>query len=77
MNHFAVEPVRAAEKNTRVSAARNVRSKKLTDLEVEILILEVQKRTPLWDFSLSLEQRSRETVRRLWDEVSMELNGEE
>ncbi|RLU22292.1 hypothetical protein DMN91_004570 [Ooceraea biroi] len=68
------KPVRATEKTTEVSA-RNVRSNKLTNLEVEILIIEVQKRTPLWDFSLPLEQRSRETVQRLWDEVSRELNG--
>lgn len=75
VNPNTFDLVKAAEKNTRVSTAKNVRSKKLTDLETEILILEVQKRTPLWDFSLSLQQRSRETVRRLWDEVSMELNG--
>lgn len=50
--------------------------KRLSNLDVKLLILEVQKRSPLWDFSLPLEQRCRDIVRRLWDEVSMKLNGE-
>lgn len=74
INHFAAAPVKVADKITPRSVARNVRKSKLTDLEVEILILEAQQRTPLWDFLLPLEQRSRETVRRLWEEVSTGLS---
>ncbi|XP_071563991.1 uncharacterized protein [Temnothorax nylanderi] len=73
--HEGSEPVRLSRKSTGVPIAKTARNKKLTDVEVELLILGVQKRTPLWDISLPLEQRNRETVRRLWDEVSAELNG--
>ena len=76
IRHFAAEPVTLSRKST-VPIAKTARNKKLTDVEVELLILEVQKRTPLWDISLPLEEKNRETVRRLWDEVSAELNGEE
>ncbi|XP_077271810.1 uncharacterized protein LOC143902603 isoform X2 [Temnothorax americanus] len=69
------EPVRLSKKSTGVPIAKTARNKKLTDVEVELLILEVQKRTPLWDISSPLEKRNRETVRRLWNEVSVELNG--
>ncbi|CAL1677388.1 unnamed protein product [Lasius platythorax] len=75
LNPNIPEPVRLSRKSTGVPIAKTARNKQLTDLDIELLILEVQKRTPLWDFSLPLDQRNRETVRRLWDEVSAELNG--
>ncbi|XP_015189953.1 PREDICTED: uncharacterized protein LOC107073768, partial [Polistes dominula] len=50
------------------------RGKKLNDDEVEILLLEIQCRQPLWNFELPLEQRSKETVAVLWQEVSQTLN---
>ncbi|CAD6221994.1 GSCOCG00011698001-RA-CDS [Cotesia congregata] len=52
------------------------RSKKLNDDEVEILLLEVQSRPPLWNFELPLVQRSKEIVTALWQEVSRALNGQ-
>ncbi|KMQ87753.1 hypothetical protein RF55_12880 [Lasius niger] len=75
LNPNIPEPVRLSRKLTGVPIAKTARNKQLTDLDIELLILEVQKRTPLWDFSLPLDQRNRETVRRLWDEISAELNG--
>lgn len=51
------------------------RNEKLDDIEIELLILEVEKRIPLWNFSIPIEQRSRETIVTLWEEVSAALNG--
>ncbi|CAG5109321.1 Protein of unknown function [Cotesia congregata] len=45
------------------------RSKKINDDEVEILLLEVQSRPPLWNFELPLVQRSKEIVSALWQDL--------
>ncbi|XP_036148746.1 uncharacterized protein LOC118647615 [Monomorium pharaonis] len=50
-------------------------SKKLSLEEEEHLILTVQQRKPLWNISQPVDQRSRETWKRLWQEVANELNG--
>ncbi|XP_044585480.1 uncharacterized protein LOC123265689 [Cotesia glomerata] len=50
------------------------RSEKLDDIDIELLILEVEKRIPLWNFTIPIEERSRETVSNLWEEVSTALN---
>lgn len=48
---------------------------KLNFDDEELLILEVQKRPPLWDYSLPLVQR-RSTIRqRLWSEIAVAFNG--
>ncbi|XP_044590877.1 uncharacterized protein LOC123269332 [Cotesia glomerata] len=52
------------------------RSEKLDDIDIELLILEVEKRIPLWNFTIPIEERSRETVSNLWEEVSTALNGQ-
>ncbi|XP_077273118.1 uncharacterized protein LOC143903424 isoform X2 [Temnothorax americanus] len=50
-------------------------SKKLSVEEEEHLILAVQHRRPLWDISQPVDQRSKKTRKRLWEEVADELNG--
>lgn len=61
-------------KKSKVPSKRKV-FKKLSLEEEEQLILAVQQRKPLWDISQPLDQRSRETRKRLWQEVANELNG--
>lgn len=41
----------------------------------ELLILSVQERRPLWDFTIPLEQRCQRLTKKLWDEVSEILGG--
>lgn len=41
----------------------------------ELLILSVQERRPLWDYTIPLEQRSQRLIKKLWDEVSETLGG--
>ncbi|KYN02042.1 hypothetical protein ALC62_07156, partial [Cyphomyrmex costatus] len=36
----------------------------------KLLILSVQERRPLWDFTIPLEQRCQRVIKKLWDEVS-------
>ncbi|KYN06576.1 hypothetical protein ALC62_02471, partial [Cyphomyrmex costatus] len=48
---------------------------KLNFDDEELLILEVQKRPSLWDYSLLLVQRKTNIKRQLWAEVSSTLNG--
>ncbi|XP_071577207.1 uncharacterized protein [Temnothorax nylanderi] len=48
---------------------------KLNFDDVEFLILEVQKRPPLWDYSLPLLQRKSTIKQRLWSEIALALNG--
>jgi len=43
--------------------------------EEEHLILAVQNRKPLWNNSQPIDQISRKTRKRLWQEVADELNG--
>ncbi|XP_071639515.1 uncharacterized protein [Temnothorax longispinosus] len=50
-------------------------SKKWSVEEVKHLILAVQHRRALWDISQPVDQRSKETRKRLWEEVADELNG--
>ncbi|KAH0567770.1 hypothetical protein KQX54_013532 [Cotesia glomerata] len=51
------------------------KQKKLDEDETEMLIMEVEQRIPLWNFNIPIEERSRETVAALWEEVSEALNG--
>ncbi|XP_072750755.1 uncharacterized protein [Anoplolepis gracilipes] len=37
----------------------------------ELLILSVQERRPLWDFTVPLEQQSQRLTKKLWDEVNL------
>lgn len=37
--------------------------------------MEVQYRIPLWNFTIPLEERSRDLKTKLWEEVSAALNG--
>ncbi|XP_020298222.1 uncharacterized protein LOC109862568 [Pseudomyrmex gracilis] len=39
----------------------------------ELLILSVQEKRPLWDFTIPLEQRCQRLTKKLWDEVSETL----
>ncbi|XP_011858829.1 PREDICTED: uncharacterized protein LOC105556356 [Vollenhovia emeryi] len=41
----------------------------------EVLILSVQERRPLWDFTIPLEQRCQRVTKTLWNEVSEALGG--
>lgn len=41
----------------------------------ELLILSVQERRPLWDFTVPLEQRCQRLTKKLWEEVSETLGG--
>ncbi|XP_020297427.1 uncharacterized protein LOC109861967 [Pseudomyrmex gracilis] len=41
----------------------------------ELLILSVQEKRPLWDFTIPLEQRCQRLTKKLWDEVSETLGG--
>lgn len=43
--------------------------------EEELLILEVQKREPLWNFQLDVKQRNAKERNKLWQEISDALNG--
>jgi len=63
-----------SSKKSKVSSKRKV-SKKLSLQEEEHLILAVQNRKPLWNISQPIDQTSRETRKRLWQEVADELNG--
>ncbi|XP_024877932.1 uncharacterized protein LOC112458493 [Temnothorax curvispinosus] len=47
---------------------------KLNFDDVEFLILEVEKRPPLWDYSLPLLQRKSTIKQRLWSEIALALN---
>lgn len=49
---------------------------KLNFDDEELLILEVQKRPSLWDYSLPLAQRRCTIKQRLWSEIVLALNGE-
>ncbi|XP_074101040.1 uncharacterized protein LOC141528732 [Cotesia typhae] len=51
-----------------------VNRRKLSDEDVERLIIEVHNRIPLWNFMISVEERSRETQAKLWEEVAAALN---
>ncbi|XP_067213961.1 uncharacterized protein [Linepithema humile] len=48
---------------------------KLNFDEEKLLILEVQKQPPLWDYSLRLMQRRCTIKQRLWAEIVLALNG--
>ncbi|KMQ85870.1 hypothetical protein RF55_15335 [Lasius niger] len=41
----------------------------------ELLILSVQERRPLWDFTIPLEQRCQRLTKKLWDKVFETLGG--
>ncbi|KAF5301291.1 hypothetical protein FQR65_LT19240 [Abscondita terminalis] len=41
----------------------------------KLLIAAVEKRPPLFDFKISLQQRSKLVVRKLWEEVHSEIGG--
>ncbi|TGZ51407.1 Uncharacterized protein DBV15_12432, partial [Temnothorax longispinosus] len=43
--------------------------------EEESLILEVQNRPPLWNFTLPLKDRSTQIKKQLWEEVAQTFNG--
>ncbi|KAH0560964.1 hypothetical protein KQX54_010323 [Cotesia glomerata] len=67
----------ATQKSTkrRNTAASKTSQKKLSDEEIEHLIIEVQNRIPLWNFNIPLAERTREITATLWEEVSAGLNG--
>jgi hypothetical protein len=46
---------------------------KFTVADIKVLISEVQKRPPLWNYSIPLAERSSALKRRLWKEVSIAL----
>lgn len=48
---------------------------KLTDDDVEQLILIVQAKPPLWNMFLPLVERAPDTLAKLWQEVSDEMDG--
>ncbi|XP_071639510.1 uncharacterized protein [Temnothorax longispinosus] len=66
-----------AENNllNRKTPFKRMDSKKWSVEEVKHLILAVQHRRALWDISQPVDQRSKETRKRLWEEVADELNG--
>ncbi|XP_011883631.1 PREDICTED: uncharacterized protein LOC105570794 [Vollenhovia emeryi] len=66
--------LRQSSKKRKTCTAKKAIDKKLMDLEVETLIHAVEARVPLWNFTIPLEERSRETVGQLWNEVSEELD---
>lgn len=41
----------------------------------EMLINEIQKREPLWNFKIPLVERGRNTVQKLWEEVVSAMSG--
>ncbi|XP_044598385.1 uncharacterized protein LOC123274715 isoform X1 [Cotesia glomerata] len=47
---------------------------KLTDDEIEFLILEVQSRPPLWNYETPLANRSSKATDLLWEEISKAMN---
>ncbi|XP_074115526.1 uncharacterized protein LOC141538107 isoform X2 [Cotesia typhae] len=47
---------------------------KLTDDEIEFLILEVQSRPPLWNYEIPLAKRSSKATDLLWEEISKAMN---
>jgi len=44
-------------------------------LRNEMLISEIQKREPLWNFKISVAERGRHTIQKLWEEVVSAMNG--
>ncbi|KYN02069.1 hypothetical protein ALC62_07123 [Cyphomyrmex costatus] len=46
-------------------------------LRNEMLIGEIQKREPLWNFKIPVVERGRNTVQKLWEEVVSAMNDEE
>lgn len=41
----------------------------------ELVILAVQERRPLWDFTIPVEQRNQRIINKLWKDVSEILGG--
>jgi len=60
--------------NKRERDGRIIKSALSCDDE-ELLILSVQERRPLWDFTIPLEQRCQRLTKKLWDEVFEILGG--
>lgn len=48
---------------------------RLNPTDEELMIRAVQKRPPLWDFSLPLTERNKDITAKLWQEVSDEIQG--
>ncbi|XP_011876493.1 PREDICTED: uncharacterized protein LOC105566804 [Vollenhovia emeryi] len=42
----------------------------------EILIEEVRKRPPLWNFKLHISERGARTKEKLWEEIAVNMKGE-
>ncbi|XP_044584019.1 uncharacterized protein LOC123264667 isoform X2 [Cotesia glomerata] len=74
-NSFKSPPETQKSTKRRNTAASKTSKKKLSDEEIEHLIIEVQNRIPLWNFNISLAERTREITVTLWEEVSAALNG--
>lgn len=51
------------------------RTSKLNFDDEEILILEVQNRPALWNYTLPLKERSAKMKKQLWEEIAQILNG--
>ncbi|XP_039304217.1 uncharacterized protein LOC120359192 [Solenopsis invicta] len=65
-----------AEKENRSHNERDKIAKSTLNYDdEELLILLVQERRPLWDFTIPLEQRCQRITKKLWDEVSETLRG--
>lgn len=62
-------------KNKSIKKGDNQIKSTLNYDDEELLILSVQERRPLWDFTLPLEQRCQRVTRKLWDEISEILEG--
>ncbi|XP_048515812.1 uncharacterized protein LOC125502124 [Athalia rosae] len=68
-------PTTKNQSKRRKLTAPKTNRKKLSDADVEHLIIEVQVRIPSWNSNIPVEERSRETQAKLWEEVAAALNG--
>ncbi|XP_028045573.1 uncharacterized protein LOC105841016 [Monomorium pharaonis] len=59
-----VDPINESQEESLTEVLRN-----------EMLIGEIQKREPLWNFKIAVAERGRTTVQKLWEEVVSAMNG--
>jgi len=67
----------ASQRENEISLSRRNKQRTMKSTlnydDEELLILSVQERRPLWDFTIPLEQQR--LTKKLWDEVSETLGG--
>jgi len=59
-----------------IDPVNEIQDESLTEvLRNEMLIGEIQKREPLWNFKIPVAERGRTIIQNLWEEVVSAMNG--